>query len=152
MKHISYDHWLQYVRDELNEKTRMEYENHLYSCDHCLERYLQAVEANEFQMPDVPDSFTDNVMKQIEGPEKRESNYKKEPKKKVVWQQTMAHYIVAAAVTLILMSTGVFSQLMNLTGVIENSDPKQSGSIVQSFLNNQDSFIDRFENNVKEGD
>ncbi len=66
------NNWLLYVQDELDEQTREEYENHLYSCDDCLEIYLQAVEANELQMPSLPETadFTDSVMKQIQTPVK----------------------------------------------------------------------------------
>jgi RNA polymerase sigma factor (sigma-70 family) len=47
VKHYTYDVWLQYVNDEINEKTKQELEDHLYACDQCLNHYLMAMEANE---------------------------------------------------------------------------------------------------------
>ena len=51
MKHFSYDEWLNYVKDEINDKAREELESHLYSCDQCLEHYLQALSVNESSLP-----------------------------------------------------------------------------------------------------
>src|SRR5690606_13818515 len=102
MNHKSYENWLEYVRDELNEETREIYENHLYSCDHCLELYLKAVEAEEFQMPEMADSssFADSIMHQVTELKKPTSK----PKRKISQKQTIFNYFVAAAVTLVLMS------------------------------------------------
>lgn len=67
MKHYTFDEWLQYVNDEINEKTKEELENHLYSCDQCLNHYLMAVEANESSLPVLSDEtgFTDSVMAEV---------------------------------------------------------------------------------------
>ncbi|MBW8349390.1 hypothetical protein K0H71_08035 [Bacillus sp. IITD106] len=150
MNHKSYENWLEYVRDELNEETREIYENHLYSCDHCLELYLKAVEAEEFQMPEMADSssFADSIMHQVTELKKPTSK----PKRKISQKQTIFNYFVAAAVTLVLMSTGVFSQLMNMASSFENNEQKQADSFVQSFLNKQDSFTNKFEKILKEED
>ncbi|MCJ7840978.1 hypothetical protein MUB24_08695 [Lederbergia sp. NSJ-179] len=153
MNHYRIDHWLQYVRDELDDETRIQYENHLYDCDHCLELYLQAVDANEFQMPELaePNHFTDSIMKQVQ-----EINTKEDQPKiraKHSYKQTFIHYSIAVAMTFILMSTGVFSQLLKMPHTIENSESKQSESFIQSFLNKQGSIINKFEMDVhfKEG-
>ncbi|MBS4198075.1 hypothetical protein KHA93_00175 [Bacillus sp. FJAT-49732] len=152
MNHMTYENWLEYVRDELNEETRKVYENHLYSCDHCLELYLKAVEATEFQMPGLEEvsSFTDSIMQQVT--ELNKPKTKPKPRKKISQKQTIVHYFVAAAVTLVLMSTGVFSHLMNMASSFEHSEQKQAESFVQSFLNKQDSFTNKFEEILKEED
>lgn len=151
MNHMTYDNWLQYVNDELDEETRNHYENHLYSCDDCLELYLQAVEANEFQLPELTTTFTDSIMQQVQGMRKDEGAASKAVKQNKFRKQTITHYILAAAMTMILMSTGVFSQLMNVAGTIENNETKQPESFVHSFLNKQDSIFNKLENNFKEG-
>ncbi|MBS4209562.1 hypothetical protein [Bacillus sp. FJAT-50079] len=147
MKHMTLDNWLQYVQDNLDEQTRVEYENHLYSCDDCLELYLQAVEVNEAQMPSLPapTDFTDAIMKQIDPPAK-----KKKPE--IRRKQTFIHYALAAAMTLLLMSTGVFSQLMNVASEFEKQEHEQEQSFVHAFLNNSISIIDQFEHNLNKGD
>ena len=40
MKHLPYDEWLQYVKDEVNENSRRNLKSHLYSCDQCLRALL----------------------------------------------------------------------------------------------------------------
>lgn len=165
MNHKTYENWLQYVNDELEEVLREEYENHLYSCDHCLELYLQAVEANEFQMPNVSETstFTDEIMLKLNKPESHQEkeiasseieNKRVRPSKKHKnkRKEMMIHYTLAAAMTLILMSTGVFSQLMNLVGEFEDSDGKPRESFIYSFLNNASSITEQLEDNLKEGD
>ncbi|MCL6571312.1 MAG: hypothetical protein K6T88_06440 [Bacillus sp. (in: Bacteria)] len=64
MKHYNYDEWLGYARNEINEKTREELENHLYTCDECLDHYLQAMAATESSLPILSNesTFTDVVM------------------------------------------------------------------------------------------
>ncbi|WHY78110.1 hypothetical protein QNH20_02805 [Neobacillus sp. WH10] len=67
MKHYTYDEWQQYVKNEINENTREELESHLYTCDQCLEAYLQAVSANESSLPVLSSesNFTDQVMAMV---------------------------------------------------------------------------------------
>lgn len=152
MNHIRYEEWLLYVQDTIDEEMRETYENHLYTCDHCLELYLQAVETVESELPQWRESsnFTDSVMVQVIGSttKKQEKAYVKKNRK----QQTMLHYFLAAAMTLILMSTGVFTQLMNVASDFERDESKQADSFVLTFLNKQDSITDKLEENFKAGD
>ncbi|MEK3889767.1 anti-sigma factor family protein [Bacillus sp. FSL K6-3431] len=153
MNHMTYEQWIQYVQDELDEPTRTQYENHLYSCDHCLELYLTAVEASESQMPVLTSttSFTDSVMLQLNETMKEIPKPIINKKMKNSRRQTMIHYMLAAAMTLVLMSTGIFSQLMNVASEFEKPDSKPN-SFVSNFLNNSVSITDQLEENLKEGD
>ncbi|MFJ7727299.1 anti-sigma factor family protein [Neobacillus sp. NPDC097160] len=67
MKHYSYDEWMAYVKDEISEGNREELENHLYTCDQCLENYLEAVSTNETSLPVLSNqsNFTDQVMAMV---------------------------------------------------------------------------------------
>jgi len=67
MKHYSYDKWVAYVKNEINENTREELESHLYTCDQCLETYLQAVSANESSLPVLSNesNFTEQIMAKV---------------------------------------------------------------------------------------
>jgi len=67
MKHYTYDEWQQYVKNEINENTREELESHLYTCDQCLEVYLQAISENESSLPVLSSesNFTDQVMAMV---------------------------------------------------------------------------------------
>lgn len=143
MKHYTRDEWACYVRDELDETTRNEYENHLYQCDECLEIYLFAVEEHEAFMPQIADTseFTQSIMDQIDAP--------KVKSRKPTYRNTIWHYGIAVAMTLILMSSGLFNQLMNMANSFEN-DQKQE-SFVFSIMNNSDSITDQWKESLKEG-
>ena len=110
MKHFSYDEWLIYVKDETNEKTREEFESHLYTCDQCLGLYLQAVSVHESSLPILSNesSFTDLVMtdisKQKAGNKKPEVQKPTVKAKKPFYQQAAFHYLLAAAATLLLIT------------------------------------------------
>ncbi|MFD1708205.1 hypothetical protein ACFSCZ_15920 [Siminovitchia sediminis] len=149
MKHIDNEKWILYVTDSLDEDTRVHYENHLYSCDHCLEQYLKAVQAAESQMPVLsnPLGFTDSIMKEIAVVEEKALI---KPKKNLR-KQAFMHYAVAAAMTLALMSAGVFSQLVSTVSAFENSAAKEERSIISGWLNEADSITEKIEENIREG-
>lgn len=65
--HYSEREWLKYVNDALDPDVREKFENHLYTCDQCLNIYLQAVESSEKHLPAVENEadFTDAIMTQI---------------------------------------------------------------------------------------
>ncbi|MBR8644800.1 hypothetical protein KEH51_11450 [[Brevibacterium] frigoritolerans] len=44
MNHVSEAQWVAYLADEIPEALKIEYENHLYSCDKCLSVYMEAME------------------------------------------------------------------------------------------------------------
>ncbi|MBS4179452.1 hypothetical protein [Lederbergia citrea] len=158
--HKTFENWLQYVQEELEEKTRLEYENHLYSCDHCLELYVAALESNERNLPKMEDewAFTDAIMQGIEKNQDevttndRVAAVKIEPnQKKKLQQKTMFNYILAAAMTLLLMSTGVFSQLMNVIQTFESSSTRANTSFVAQIMDKSASLTTKIEKNVQEG-
>jgi hypothetical protein len=151
MKHKTFEEWLTYVRDEVDEKTRVEFENHLYECDQCMEVYLEAIERQETSFPTVTDAdaFTDGIMAMIEQ-EKPVSNIEK-PRpyaKTKFYQKSVFHYLVAAAMTLLLMTTGVFQELMTIVTDFEKKSPKES--ITEGIMNETFSFVEESNQTNKE--
>lgn len=149
MNHMTYEQWLQYAKDAIDEELRVQYENHLYSCDHCLELYMKAVEEAEYPHLDgsAAAGFADSVMKRI-------NETKEVPRKKTssnIRKQTLLHYGFAAAMTVLLMSTGAFSQLVNIASTFESSAANQDRSIVDSFLQKTDSITNKIETTLEEG-
>jgi predicted anti-sigma-YlaC factor YlaD len=145
MNHQTYGQWLQYAKDEIDEETRVQYENHLYSCGHCLELYTKAVEEAEY--PSVSAGFADTVMERI-------SETKETPRKTGhpnIRKQTLWHYGLAAAMTVLLMSTGAFSQFIQFASTLESSAARQETSLVDSFLQNTDSITHKIETTLEEG-
>lgn len=125
MKHYSYDEWLSYVADEVSTKPREELESHLYTCDQCLEHYLQAVSEHESSLPVLTNenNFTDLVMvevsKQKESIEKTAGVTQPVKTKKPFYQQASFHYLIAAAATLLLTFSGVFQSLATYASAVE---------------------------------
>lgn len=125
MKHYSYDEWLSYVKDEVSDKTREELESHLYTCDQCLENYLQAISVHESSLPVLSNesSFTDLVMEEVSKQKVVNENPvpKKQPvkAKKPFYQQAVFHYLIAAAATLLLTFSGVFQSLATYASAVE---------------------------------
>ncbi|PKR84013.1 anti-sigma factor family protein [Heyndrickxia camelliae] len=149
MNHISYERWLQYVRGELDSATEQQYDDHLYSCDQCLSVYLEAVEAQEQLLPAMSneDSFTEMVMQQIEGQKRKTVG---QSKKQSLYQKASFHYLVAAAMTILLMTSGVFSHLTNALNDFE-AKKKKEPSVVMGLMNKSVSLIDKVERESEEG-
>lgn len=141
MNHRSYEEWVRYVNNQLDEKTREHYDTHLFGCDQCLSVYLEVIEAMEQQLPAMnnKEEFTDSLMIKI-----KQQNPGRENSVSKFYQKPIFHYVLAAAMTFLLMSTGVFSQLMNIVNDFE-SNPKQETSVVEGFVNHTVSFLDKIQ-------
>lgn len=157
MKHYSYDEWSQYIKDEINEKTCGEIENHLYTCDQCLGDYLQAVSANESSLPILPNesSFTDLVMAEVS--KQKEAVFKdsvpgtkrderKSNRKNPFYQQAAFHYLLAAAATILLMFTGAFQSLATYANSVESPQIKEKKpSVTEGVINKTFAWMDSLE-------
>ena len=149
MNHIPYEKWRHYVKDELEEKVREQYDEHLYGCDQCLTLYSEAVEAVDQQFPMMTKNATDEVMRKIV--EQKMVDQPTIMKKASFYQKAVFHYILAAAMTVLLMSSGIFSQLVNVVSDFESLDKSES-STVSGLMNKSISIIDSVENKTKEGE
>ncbi|MEH7223350.1 hypothetical protein V7112_05985 [Bacillus sp. JJ1566] len=146
MRHFSNDEWLLYIKDKLEEAKREELENHLFSCNQCLEIYMELVESQAQELPDLEnDSFTDEVVTKLP--------VKKEKQGKTFLQSPIFHYGIAAVVTLSLMSTGVFQSMTGIIGVVEASSfSEQKQSVTDSLMEKTLSFFDILGANQEEGE
>ncbi|MFP5115445.1 hypothetical protein ACSU64_24135 [Bacillaceae bacterium C204] len=162
MKHYTFDEWLQYVNDEINEKTKEELENHLYSCDQCLNHYLMAVEANESSLPVLSNEtgFTDSVMAEVSKQKTVVPDTVKNPntmpivpsvpdtkvKKKAFYQQAAFHYLLAAAATLLLTFSGVFQSLAAYASSLERPQiQEKKPSVTEGVINKTFAWMDSLE-------
>lgn len=141
MNHRSYEEWVRYVNNQLDEKTREQYDAHLFGCDQCLSVYLEVIEAMEQQLPAMnnKEEFTDSLMIKI-----KQQNLGRANSVSKFYQKPIFHYVLAAAMTFLLMSTGVFSHLMNIVNDFE-SNQKQETSVVEGFVNHTVSFLDKIQ-------
>ncbi len=155
MMHYSEQEWMKYVKNELDKDVREEYENHLYSCDQCLESYLMAVEAEEAELPMISNEadFTTLVMAQI-ADVKRETAQKSliGKKKKSIYQSSFFHYSIAAAVTILLMTTGVFQSITQYAENVQNPNLQEEPSMTQGLVDKTFAWMDSLEGKTKEVD
>ncbi|PGY07003.1 anti-sigma factor [Bacillus sp. AFS031507] len=158
MKHYTYDEWLQYVNDEINENSRQELEGHLYSCDQCLNHYLMAMEANESSLPILSDmsEFTDLVMAEVSKqkivvPDTKndiKNDAKTKMEKKPFYHQAAFHYLLAAAATILLTFTGAFQSLATYANALESPQPqvqKKKHSVTEGVINKTFAWMDSLE-------
>ncbi|MFK9092060.1 anti-sigma factor family protein [Bacillus salipaludis] len=168
MKHYSYDEWMVYVKDEISEGNREELENHLYTCDQCLENYLEAVSANETSLPVLSNqsNFTDQVMAMVTPkavpdtindlsmmetvrlvPDTVNTINSKVSRKKRFYQQAVFHYLLAAAATIVLMFTGAFQSLATYAGNLESPRlvQEKKPSVTEGVINKTFAWMDSLE-------
>jgi hypothetical protein len=170
MKHYNYDEWLEYVKNEVNEKTRVELENHLYTCDECLDHYLQAMAANESSLPILANesTFTDVVMAEVT--KKKDmvpdtvrnlntmsmvslvpdtpllAKVNKQSNKKSLYQQAGFHYLLAAAATMLLMFSGAFQSLATYANSLESPQiQEKKTSVTEGVINKTFAWMDSLE-------
>jgi anti-sigma factor RsiW len=138
LMHYSFNQWLQYVRNEVSEKSRNELESHLYTCDACLEQYLKAVEENESLLPTISEAinFTEMIMTQVQS--------KKATDKRPFYQQVVFHYLLAAVATIILTLSGAFHSLATYAGTVQSTE-KNHPSVTEGVMNKTLAWMDSIE-------
>ncbi|MFJ5717363.1 hypothetical protein [Neobacillus sp. NPDC093127] len=154
MKHYCYEEWVQYVKNEMNDQKREQLENHLYTCDQCLEQYIQAMAANETSLPILSNesSFTDMVMSEVSKqkeavPDTIPGVRKPTNRKKPFYQQAAFHYLLAAAATLLLTFSGAFQSLASYAKSIESPTQVQEKkpSVTEGVINKTFAWMDSLE-------
>lgn len=142
MKHPVFEEWLKYVKNEISDDVRQAYDDHLYSCDECLQSYLQAISELENELPVLSnaDTFTDSIMAEI-------TTSKPNTKNKVpFYQKTVFHYTIAAAITILFMTSGVFQSITNVVGSVQTPNiEEEPPSITEELLNKTFAWMDSFE-------
>ncbi|WP_096186565.1 anti-sigma factor family protein [Evansella halocellulosilytica] len=135
MTHRSKADWHQYVNEELSESKKQEFEEHLYGCDECMDLYLQVIEESNDQLPDVGDhdEFTDVVLSRIE---KQHGISQSIRRRRPFYEQTVFHYVLAATLTIVLMTSGVFQSITNYVDDVHQSTvSEETPSITEQIIN-----------------
>ena len=159
MRHISDKEWQDYLTQRLSAQEKTQLEAHLYQCDQCLTQYLMHLDASAESMP-VPEEepkLVDTVMERLgtvfPAPEleRMEEQHHRS-------RQTFFHYALAAAVTLILLSTGVFEHLVTTLGEATNQRPvggitsmDHSTSWSTEMMEQVGTWFDQINEELKEG-
>ncbi|SFL87505.1 hypothetical protein SAMN03159341_11143 [Paenibacillus sp. 1_12] len=135
MKHYTAEQWMFYVEQGLIDGENQQTEQHLVACDSCMELYMQSLERAADSYPSLPEeaALADRVMLVIETTDSRSnaasritstegagSNLKQ--MNSWTWMRSpLFHYAVAAVITLVLMSSGVFQSMTDHPAGIDMS-------------------------------
>ncbi|MEK3912010.1 hypothetical protein [Paenibacillus sp. FSL H7-0331] len=130
MKHYTGEQWMTYVEQGLNDDDNQQMELHLITCDSCMELYMQSLEGVVGSYPTLSDeaALADRVMLAIEaaGPISPSSTASRlapleeagfgsqKLRNPITWMRApLFHYAVAAVITLVLMSSGIFQSIVD---------------------------------------
>lgn len=146
MSHYQLEEWQAYINDEVAEEVRLEYEEHLATCDKCFETYLEAVSASDSGFPDVNEKLTDEIVRYVDQQAGFTIKKKDDARKK-----SLIHYFVAASLTLIFTFSGLFNGLVEIPSYIKAEIvQKDSESLTEKLLNKRMEVIKKVEQ--KEGE
>ncbi|WP_240419778.1 anti-sigma factor family protein [Paenibacillus periandrae] len=130
MKHYTGEQWMNYVEQRLIDEDNQQMEMHLGTCDSCMELYMQSLERVVSSYPSLPDeaALADRVMLAIEAadsispssadsrpaPSEEAGFGSQKLRNPILWMKApLFHYAVAAVITLVLMTSGVFQSIVD---------------------------------------
>ncbi|RDI38477.1 hypothetical protein [Falsibacillus pallidus] len=156
MTHVSYEQWMLYASDNLDESKREEYEDHLYECDPCMDLYMQAVKEQGSSTPEFDEKgIADKIMQEISSLTQTDNvifltDHLEAKRQKAVFQKPVVQYLLAAGMTVLLMSTGVFQSITAYVADYENSSAPPKNSVTKVLLDKTVSIVDKVEKETKE--
>jgi anti-sigma factor RsiW len=163
MKHYPASVWTDFVQGKLSQQEQTEAEEHLYGCDECLECYMDSLNPADDLLPTPQelDSFDEQVMNRLldQSPQPNgvidphPSSASLEPaKRRTMLQHPLFHYAVAASITLLLMSSGVFSYVTNQTDEWRNTLTMGGhSSLSEQWTDQATEAISNFQTKLREG-
>ncbi|MDP5275339.1 hypothetical protein [Chengkuizengella axinellae] len=142
-EHFTKQQWLNYINDQVSDTDRLEYEDHLYTCEQCLETYTQSIEDQTLNLPVIEDEpqFTKQVMESIQ-PNKTKQHFIHKP---------FFQYVVAASITLILMSSGVFERIAMQQDHHRLDESQQRTAISEHLTHKVSDFLNEIPTNLRGG-
>jgi hypothetical protein len=150
-KHYSFEDWCQYVKNEMDGSVREVVETHLYSCDQCLDIYLQVLDCEDSGLPNIQNEkqFTNIIMENIADLKKK--NARPGQEKEFFYQSSAFHYLLAAAMTILLMWSGVFQTLTKYTETVQSPETfEKTTSFSEGLIHKTFTWMDTFELKHKE--
>lgn len=133
--------WKEYIlRDDLQGNDE-ELENVLLQDDESLTAYIEALTSLEQELPRLEDQerFTDRVMKSL--PIADQKHFNKSTRLRNWSRHPLFHYVIAASITLFLMSCGLFDYIS--LGKEQVMKQTEGHSISQQLLDKTSSWIDK---------
>ncbi|MGG0411916.1 hypothetical protein [Peribacillus simplex] len=151
MNHVPEAEWVAYLADEIPEALKIEYENHLYSCDKCLSAYMEAMEKEENSLDIEGLDIAGTVMESISRLNGGTVEEAKQHRKEKTLRSITRHYLIAAGFTILLMAGGVFQSLTEYVDSVESSSEKETQSLTDGLIDKTFNWMDSIEKKNKEG-
>jgi hypothetical protein len=136
MKHYDQVEWVLYKSNLLDSKIYEEMEEHLYTCDDCMEIFLSLIDEEEINQAGfiVPEDFTYKVMDSLKNIRPLK---KKIERKSKVSNDFFIYYTAVASVAIILTAGGLFSKLVDsvpqITANISIKEEKIMSNAIYNF-------------------
>nr|WP_300001580.1 hypothetical protein [Tissierella sp.] len=121
MTHYEKERWILYKNNLLSQEENLEMEDHLYTCDACMNIFLSLIDNEEESLAEsaLSSSFTEDIMKQIDSitPITKKTSKKSDPsnnksvRKKKMIENIFMYYVAAASVVLVLTAGGAFTKM-----------------------------------------
>lgn len=153
MKHFNKGQWLAYKNNELSLEEKIEMEDHLYTCDKCMEIFLGSIGEEEIEAAQlyIPEDFTENVKASIKNV--RPMIKAKKKKKKKIINDYFLYYGAVASVAIILTAGGFFGNMVESVpkisiGLEEKESKVKTNTIFnisESITSKTSDFINNFE-------
>ncbi|WP_019640098.1 hypothetical protein [Paenibacillus fonticola] len=139
--------WDKYIQGELDEQERRHIENLLFCDAGALESYMEAIEAFEHELPQLQQEEEEALLEALmdalpRSPRKAAQSARR--KTRVSKNRWIGHplfnYVIAASVTLFLLSFGVFDRLT--TGARHVLPPSSEPSLSEQILDKTSGWLD----------
>lgn len=107
MRHYTEQEWLAYKQGLISQPESEQMENHLLDCDQCMDLFLLQINEVEIARANsiIPSNFSQTTMTFIK---QKQVNKPSPIHRRSKIQKLLSYYVVAAAITLLLVSGGVF--------------------------------------------
>lgn len=140
-RHYRPDEWLAYIQDLLPDPLRNQMEEHLAVCEHCLLDYMMSLEGLPLAEPEErlgSPHLVEDVMRLI----REEADQSGKAGRDRWYRRTLFHYAAAAAITIIMMSVGLFQEMPGQLERWEADSRKQSPSLSERLMDRTSTFLD----------
>jgi hypothetical protein len=139
VNHFTQKDWQGFVTNTLMPARLKAMEDHLYECEECLADYLRMNEQiNCMKVPSAPVGQIDSMLQGL-----GVSTQKQKMRKSLhpIWQ-----YVIAASLTIIFMSSGLFHQVTGIWKEAESGlERKAPDSLTESLMDRTLNLIDNFQ-------
>ncbi|HSH35412.1 hypothetical protein [Schnuerera sp.] len=153
MKHYDEIEWIFYKEKILSDEKQTEMEEHLYTCDRCMEIFLSLIDEQEADKAkdSISENFTANLMGNIENVQYKPKT--KAKKSNTRFKDMFVYYVAVASVAIVLTLGGFYSGLVDMVPQIGKSNvvknninaPNIIANVSGKIVNRTSNFINNFE-------